>query len=136
MIKKIPRVTVGALVFNKHNKILLLKSPKWKGKYIAPSGHVEYGETLVNAVKREVFEETGLKVNDVVLLNIQELIQSTEYYKNIHVVSINFTCKSINENVKLNNEAVDYIWLDPKDALQENIDSLTRKSITDYLAKQ
>ncbi len=57
-----PRVTIGALVFNEKNEILLLKSEKWHGKYTVPCGHVEFGELLEDAVRREVMEETRLEV--------------------------------------------------------------------------
>ena len=39
-----------------------------------PGGHVEKGEAFVDAVIREVFEETGLKVSDLQLCGIQDCI--------------------------------------------------------------
>ena len=36
-----------------------------KNKYIGVGGHIEEGETPLFAAKREVFEETGLKVNNL-----------------------------------------------------------------------
>ena len=54
-----PEVVVGALIF-KDGKLLLISSPKWKGKYIIPGGHVELGEKLVDALKREVRKKRGL----------------------------------------------------------------------------
>ena len=53
-----PEPTVGALIINSENKILLVKSHKWmNGKYSVPGGHVEIGESFEEAIIREVKEE-------------------------------------------------------------------------------
>ena len=58
-----PEPTVGALVLNNQNKILLVKSHKWiNNRYSVPGGHVEIGESLSTAIIREVKEETGLEI--------------------------------------------------------------------------
>ncbi|ADO77499.1 NUDIX hydrolase [Halanaerobium praevalens DSM 2228] len=41
---KYPEPTVGAIIFNPDNKILLCKSHKWNNQYIIPGGHIELGE--------------------------------------------------------------------------------------------
>lgn len=53
---------VSAVVFNHDGDVLLMKRVD-NGLWGLPSGHVEPGETVEEAVKREVFEETGLEVN-------------------------------------------------------------------------
>ncbi len=57
-----PEITVGAVIFNSDNKILLCKSHKWNDKYIIPGGHIELGEKMETALKREILEETGLEI--------------------------------------------------------------------------
>ena len=79
--KKHPIPVVGAYVFNKQGKILLIKSKKYKDKYGGPGGHIEFGETIEQALKRELFEETGLLVSNPKLFDIKELINSKEYKK-------------------------------------------------------
>ena len=54
---RFPRAIVAALIFNEENELFLMKSPKWKNKYITPGGHIEKGETMVEALKREIKEE-------------------------------------------------------------------------------
>ena len=45
--------------------------PDWPG-IAFPGGHVEIGESFVDAVTREVFEETGLKVSNLTLCGIKD----------------------------------------------------------------
>ena len=51
-----------AAVMVRDGKLLLIRrgAEPSKGKWSVPGGRVEFGETLVEAVKREVREETGL----------------------------------------------------------------------------
>ncbi|HEX4921650.1 MAG TPA: NUDIX domain-containing protein, partial [Candidatus Bathyarchaeia archaeon] len=71
-----PEPTVGALIVNKEGKILLAKSHKWFDKYTLPGGHIEVGETMKEALKREVKEEVGLDVEVGEFLTMQEAIFS------------------------------------------------------------
>jgi nucleoside triphosphatase len=128
-----PAVTIGALVFY-NNKLLLVKSPKWHGKYIVPCGHVEFKENLKDAVRREVFEETALNVNNIKFLKIHELIGSKEYHDpNRHFVCVNFVCEADNDNVMLNKEGDSHVWVEPEKALEFDLDSVTRASVEKYL---
>ncbi|HDK7167461.1 TPA: NUDIX domain-containing protein [Clostridium botulinum] len=52
---------VAIVIFNDKKQILLQKRSD-VGLWGIPSGHVEPGETVINAAIREVFEETGLHV--------------------------------------------------------------------------
>ena len=69
-----PEPTVGALIVNNEGKILLAKSHKWFDKYTLPGGHIEVGESMIDAVRREVKEEVGLDVEVVEMLLVQEAI--------------------------------------------------------------
>ena len=129
-----PSVTVGALILNLEGKILLLRTNKWNVDYIIPCGHVEFGERLIDAVKREVREETGLDAIDIIFLNFNELILSEKFHdKDRHFVSHNFICKVRSSEVKLNHESDEFVWVYPKEALNLDIDPLTKASIEKYL---
>lgn len=130
-----PRVTIGAIVIAPDKDILLLKSSKWGGRYILPCGHVEFGESLENAVKREVKEESGLEVNNIKFLRVQEFIQSEEYHdKKSHFVGLQYTCESQTKEVKTNNEAEEYAWFSHSEALKRNLEKGTFETIEYYLS--
>jgi nucleoside triphosphatase len=134
--KQIPRVTVGAIIFQQ-GKILLLRSKKWHNRYIVPCGHVEFGEKLTAAVKREVKEETGLRVSDIKLVRVGEMIGSNEYFDSQrHFVSLDYSCLAKTEKIKLNEEAQSYLWLKPSEALKLKLDSLTRAAIKTILTNK
>ncbi len=59
-----PTVAVGAFVFDADGRVLLVErgKPPGVGLWTVPGGRLEPGETLAQAVAREVQEETGLVV--------------------------------------------------------------------------
>jgi len=59
-----PIVAVGAFVFDREGRVLLVERAKEPGKglWTVPGGRLERNETLAQAVAREVREETGLIV--------------------------------------------------------------------------
>ena len=131
-----PEPTVGALIVNKEGKILLVKSHKWFDKYTLPGGHIEVGETMVEAVKREVKEEVGLNVQVGQMLLLQEAIFAPEFYKKRHFVFVDFACRSESEQVKLDqDELQEYLWIYPGAAYNLKLDSFTRKTIDKFMEK-
>ena len=56
------RKGVSAIIINKNNEFLLVNLKSFEDKYFAiPGGGVEQGETLENAVYREIYEELGVE---------------------------------------------------------------------------
>ena len=49
-----PEPTVGSLIINPDGELFLMRSHKWRGKYVIPGGHIELGESIVDAMVREV----------------------------------------------------------------------------------
>jgi len=131
--QRYPELVCGALIFNRYGKILLMKSHKWGGRYVIPGGHVEVGETIQDALKRELKEETGLNIYDIRFICLQEIIFDKEYWKKKHFVGFVFACKTRYAKVKLNYEAEEFVWVDLKNALKMPVASFTKGVIKEYL---
>ena len=58
-----PLATVGALIFNSKNEVLMIRTHKWSNLWGIPGGKIKWGETSEAALRREILEETGLKIS-------------------------------------------------------------------------
>ncbi|REE94535.1 ADP-ribose pyrophosphatase YjhB (NUDIX family) [Paenibacillus taihuensis] len=97
------RVSVGvqAVIFQ-NNRVLTVKKREDDGgvSYILPGGKQEFGETIEQAIRREVFEEVGIAVKVNELLFLREFIGANhdhaEANKELHIVSPIFSCSLLN----------------------------------------
>lgn len=128
--------TVGALIFNPGGKIFLMKSYKWRDKYVIPGGHIELGEKLEEALKREIKEETDLDIYDIEFLCYQEFIFDQAFWKRKHFIFFDFACKTKSAKVQLNSEGQEYVWVSLKEALKLPIEPYTRRTIEEYIKKK
>jgi ADP-ribose pyrophosphatase YjhB (NUDIX family) len=64
-------------------------------------------------LRREMLEETGLKISTIEFILVQDCIHSKEFYKDAHFVLLNYTarCTSKNPRVVLNEEGREFRWL-------------------------
>jgi nucleoside triphosphatase len=131
-----PEPTVGALIFDPAGRLFLMQSHKWGGKYVVPGGHVELGETLEAALRREVAEETGLAIRDIRFVCQQEFIYDPVFWQPRHFIFFDYACRSDETDVRLNDEAEEYVWAPVDEALRLPVEPYTEKAIRAYLAGQ
>ena len=110
-----PQLAVSAAIFRDGNVLLVrrARSPG-KGFYSLPGGRVEFGESLHQALAREVDEETGLKIDIVGLAGWREVLPSTG--GSGHYLIMSFAARWTAGEPLLNDELDDFRWLAP-DAL-------------------
>jgi phosphoglycolate phosphatase len=107
-----PVATVGAVVFDAHNRVLMIRTDKWSGLWGIPGGKIKYGETAEAALRREIQEETRLDIQDIRFILVQDSIRSPEFYREAHFVLLNYTCRCVGTaEVQLNLEAQEYRWV-------------------------
>jgi nucleoside triphosphatase len=136
MSTQFPKPTVAALIKRPDGKMLFLESHKWGGRLCIPAGKIEFGETIEQAVKREVREETGLEVHSLRCLMLQEIINPEEFFKEDHFVSFSYLCGTDSEKVTLNEEAERYHWLSPDEALKQNLNAPTKTLLESLLSQE
>ena len=75
-----PQIAVGAVVFNSAGEVLLVKrkNEPSKNMWTIPGGRIQAGETLSQAVEREIFEETALKIKVGEIVYTFELIEKND----------------------------------------------------------
>lgn len=110
-----PQVAVSAAIF-RDGKVLLTRrarSPA-KGFYSLPGGRVEFGESLHQALAREVDEETGIDIAIVGLAGWREVLPTATGPG--HYLIMSFAARWVAREPVLNDELGDYRWIAP-DAL-------------------
>lgn len=127
-----PEPTVGALIVNPEGKIFLMSSHKWRGQYCIPGGHIELGETIEQAVRREVKEETGLEVADLEFVCWQEFIGDASFWKQRHFIFFDYACRTDSTEVVLNDEAQSYVWVSLEEARSLPVEPYTVRVIDTY----
>lgn len=133
-VQRYPEPTVGALIVGSDGDLLLVRSGKWKGWLTVPGGHIELGERMEDALRREVKEEVGLDVEVVKLLLVQEAIHSPEFWKRRHFIFFDFLCRATGGAVSVDGyEVQDYVWATPDEAVRLNLSSFTRRLVEKYL---
>jgi 8-oxo-dGTP diphosphatase len=71
-LPKTPALTTDCVVFDNQAHVLLVRRahPPFKGYYALPGGFVEIGESVEQACRRELMEETGVKVGRLSLIGV------------------------------------------------------------------
>ena len=106
---KEPVCAVGAIIF-RQDSVLLVKRGKEPayGKWSIPGGAVHLGETLENAIIREVREETCLEVRPIQLAKVVDRISRDEEGSiRYHFVIVDFLCEVLNGEPKPCSDAAD-----------------------------
>ena len=110
------RPSVCAVIINDNNEILLEQRSD-NQLWGLPGGGVEIGESVTQALHREVIEETGLKIKIIDLIGIYSdpenySIMSYPDGGLVQYVSITFKCKPISKNIKISKESIDLKFFD------------------------
>jgi len=139
--RKYARAGIGIMVL-KNRKVLLGKrhpDPEkassllhGEGTWTMPGGKLDFGEDLIEAAKREVFEETGLKAKDLKVISV-----TNDIVYDAHFVTIAFLCEKFKGEPKVvePDEITEWKWFE-LDELPKPMYFPCEKIIKNYLAKR
>ena len=108
-----PIVGVGAVMFEGERVLLVKRAHEpLKGEWSFPGGRVELGETLEEAVGREVLEETGLRVEVGPVVEILDRVhRGPDGRVEHHFVVIDYLCRCCGGELACASDAADARWV-------------------------
>ena len=112
-----PIVSVGAVVVDGDCVLLVKRGHEpLKGEWSLPGGVVELGETLVEALAREVLEETGLEVAVGPVVEVLDRVHRTgEGRVEYHFVIIDYLCRARGGSLACATDADEARWVPVRD---------------------
>lgn len=129
-------VSAAGFVF-KDEKILLIKSEK-RGWEI-PGGVVEQGEAILDGLKREIFEESGIVAEPKNIVGIYQRLTSKPGYGPLAgmtlppTVNLTFICKYVGGKETVSDESIKVDWFSSKDAKEKISDPYIKRAFEDML---
>ncbi len=124
-----PRVAVGAVVFHE-NRVLLVKrgKPPAKGVWAIPGGTVQLGESLQEAARREILEETGIfiEAKDPVYI-FDKVERDAQRCVRFHYVIIDLSAEYLGGTLRPGDDAEDACWAAPEDLARLALSDQTRQ---------
>jgi len=122
--------TVGGLLIAQTGELLLIRTAKWSGRWGLPGGKIDYGETMLDAYRREMREETGIDVEHADWLCIQDCIESPEFTQPRHFLLINYVSRLPGRpEPRKNYEATQIGWFSPAQVEDMDLNQPTRAAI-------
>lgn len=108
-----------------------------RGLWGLPGGAVEVGETIEEAVAREVMEETSVLIKPLELLTVFNSINRDEEDKvRSHYILFEYLCEYISGEVEAGDDAPDARWVSIDDLDSVNIMTFTRDFIVKILTER
>jgi len=119
-------VGVGAVIIS-NNQLLVIKDRYYSG-YKLPGGHIDKNELIKDAIKREVFEETGVHIEFESIMNLGHFQNGQFGESNLYIVC---TAKALSKEIHINDssEITEAIWMDVNDFLNNTDVNAYNKSV-------
>ena len=122
-----PQVAVGAVVM-KDNKVLLVKrkNPPAQGMWALPGGRVHAGESLEEAVEREIREETGIHVQVGPVVHVFDVIERNDDDLSVHYVIIDYRAEYMSGDLSAGDDALEVGWVSKDEIGERAVNDSTR----------
>lgn len=126
-----PLVGVGGVVVSNGRTLLIRRGgPPLEGQWSIPGGMLEVGETLLEGVRRELLEETGVDVRVGELIDVFERINldgdgKTRY----HFVVLDYLCEAVRGEARAGSDVTDVAWAAPSELAKYSLSETATRVI-------
>lgn len=137
MIKR--RIIVVGLVWNDAGELLFCRMDPnrgvFPGEWGFPGGGMEQGETVEDALRREIREEIGIEIDNLRPVFFKDATYEKRLadgsFQQVYMIFLIFHCKAVGEGIRLNEEFCEYQWVSERAAKnlvvnRESVDTLAR----------
>ena len=129
--KPAPYPSIDAIIENGEKIVLIRRGIEpFKGEYSFPGGFVDWGESVEDAVVREVKEETSIDVQPIAILGVYSEMGRDPRGS---TMSVAFVCKFVGGDLKAGDDAKDPEWVPIERAKEVLKMSDHPKMLSDYL---
>src|ERR1041385_4980973 len=126
-----PMVGVGGVVLHEGRVVLVRRAhPPLRGEWSLPGGLVEVGESLAAAVRREIREETGLRVRAERVIKVLDRI-TRDHRKRVrfHYVLVDFLCYLESGVLRASTDVSDARWVKQQELAKYRLRQATLRVI-------
>ncbi len=126
-----PIVGVGGVVIANGRALLVKRgSPPLEGQWSIPGGLLEIGETLMEGVRRELREETGIEVRPLDLIEVFERIELDGSGKaRYHYVVLDYLCEATGGDARAGSDVTQVAWVKPEELASYSISSTAMRVV-------
>lgn len=95
-------VSVAGVLVDDQGRALIIRR-RDNGHWEPPGGILEHGESIEDGLRREVYEETGLKIEPGPLTGVYQNMRR-------HIIALVFRCRAVGGQLSENDEAAAFRW--------------------------
>jgi 8-oxo-dGTP diphosphatase len=133
-----PIVGVGAIVLDRGRVLLVKRAHEpLQGEWSVPGGAVDIGETLEEAIRREVREETCLDIEVGPIVDVLDRIRyDPEGRVKFHFVLVDFVCRPVGGTLQCASDAEEATWAERADLGRYGVADATISVIDKAIARR
>jgi len=131
-----PYLGVGAVVLDDERRVLLVLrgGVPMQGEWSLPGGVLETGETIIEGMKREILEETGLRVEPVRFAGVYDrILRDAKGKPQYHYVLVDHVCKVVGGELKAGSDVLEVRWVRESELEDFKLAEMTERVVREVL---